>query len=57
MSNALESEHGKSLFNNDVRHNEFIFKKIEGNGETVNSILIEDSKFLTNKLKLKKRIR
>lgn len=39
------------------RYNEFIFKKIEGNGETINSISIKDSKFLTNKLKLKKRIR
>jgi hypothetical protein len=48
---ALESEHGKSLNINDSRHNEFTFKEIEGNGETINSISIEDSKFLTNKLK------
>jgi hypothetical protein len=57
VSNALESEHEKSLLNNDVQHNEFIFKKIEGNGETINSISIEDSKFLTNKLKVKKKIK
>ena len=48
---ALESEHGKSLNINDSRHNEFTFKEIKGNGETINSISIEDSKFLTNKLK------
>ena len=57
VSKSLESEHGKSLFNNDVRHKEFIFKEIDGNGETINSISIEDSKFLTNKLKLQKRIK
>jgi len=47
----LESEHGKPLAINEDRHNEFIFKEIDGNGETINSLLIEDSKFLTNKLK------
>jgi len=54
---APESEHGKSLLNNAVRHNELIFKEIEGNGETTNSISIEDSKFSTNKLKPQKKIR
>ena len=54
---ALESEHGKSLNINDSRHNELTFKEIEGNGETINSISIEDSKFLTNKLKPQKRMR
>jgi hypothetical protein len=54
---ALESEHGKSLNINDSRHNELTFKEIEGNGETINSISIEDSKFLRNKLKQQKRMR
>jgi hypothetical protein len=47
----LESEHGKPLAINEDRHNELIFKEIDGNGETINSLSIEDSKFLTNKLK------
>jgi len=55
VSKALKSEHQKSLFNNDVRRNEFIFKEIEGNDETINSISIEDSNFLTNKLKLQNK--
>ena len=53
----LESEHGKSLNINENRHSELTFKEIEGNGETINSISIEDSKFLTNKLKPQKRMR
>jgi hypothetical protein len=48
--NKLESEHGNSLVVNEDRHNKLIFKKIDENGETINSLLIEDSKFLTNKL-------
>jgi hypothetical protein len=51
ISKKLGSEHGKSLAINEDRHNELIFKEIDGNGETINSISIEDSKFLTNKLK------
>jgi hypothetical protein len=54
---ALESEHGKFLNINESRHNELTFKEIEGNGETINSISIEDAKFLTNKLKPQKRMR
>ena len=54
---ALESEHGKFLSINESRHNELTFKEIEGNGETINSISIEDAKFLTNKLKPQKRMR
>jgi hypothetical protein len=50
----LESEHGKSLAINEDRHNELIFKEIDGKGETINSLSIEDSKFLTNKLVVKK---
>ena len=32
-----------------------MFKEIDENGETINSILVEDSKFLTNKLKSQKK--
>ena len=46
----LESEHGKALDINEDRHNKLIFKKIDGNDETINSLSIEDSKFLTDKL-------
>jgi len=44
----LENEHGISLAVHDDRHKQLIFKKIDGNGETINSLSIEDSKFLTN---------
>jgi len=47
--NKLESEHGEPLTNNEGRHNELIFKEINGNGETINSFSIEDSKFFKNK--------
>ena len=57
MFKALESEHGKSSNINEGRHNELTFKEIEENGETINSISIEDSKFFTNKLKPQKRMR
>ena len=50
----LESEHGKSLANNEDRHNELIFKEIDGKGETINSFSIEDSKFLAKILVVKK---
>jgi len=46
----LESEHGKPLAISEGCHNELIFKEIDGNSETINSLSIEDSKFLTNKL-------
>ncbi len=46
----LESEHGQPLAINEDRHNKLIFKEIDGNDETINSLSIEDSKFLTNKL-------
>jgi hypothetical protein len=45
-----ESEHEKLLGINENHHNLLIFKKIDGNVETFNSLSIEDSKFLTNKL-------
>ena len=47
----LEREHGKPLAINEGSHDELIFKEIDGNGETINSLSIEDSKFLMNKLK------
>lgn len=46
----LEKEHGKPLTVNEDCHNELIFKEINGNSETINSLSIKDSKFLTNKL-------
>jgi len=48
---TLESKHGKPLAINEDCHNELIFKEIDGNGETINALSIEDSRFLTNKLK------
>ena len=47
----VESEHGKPLTNNEGRHNKLIFKEINKNGETINSFSLEDSKYLTSKLK------
>jgi hypothetical protein len=46
----LESEHEKPLAINKDRHNELIYIEIDGNSGTINSLSIEDSKFLTNKL-------
>jgi hypothetical protein len=46
----LESEHGQPLALNEDRHNKLIFKEIDGNGETINSLSIENSKFLKDKL-------
>ena len=50
----LESEHGNPLVINDDRHNKLIFKEIDGNGETINWLSIEGSKFLTDTLVVKK---
>jgi len=50
----LEWKHGNPVTINDDRHNKLIFKEIDENGETINSLSIENSKFLTNKLKIKK---
>jgi hypothetical protein len=50
----LESEHKKPLVINEDRHNKLIFKEIDGNGETINSLSIEGSKFLTDTLVVKK---
>jgi len=51
---SLESKHGNPLSINEDSHNKIIFKEIDENGETINSLSIENSKFLTNKLKIKK---
>jgi len=47
----LESEYGGNLAISGDNTNGLIFKEIDENGETINSLSIEDSKFLTNKLK------
>ncbi len=46
----LENEYGSNLTVIGENPNELIFKEIDENGETINSLSIEDSKFLTNKL-------
>ena len=53
VSIKLESEHKKPSAINEDRHNKLIFKKINGNDETINSLSIEDSKFLKNNLVVK----
>ena len=50
----LENKHEKPLVLNEDRHNKLIFKEIDENGETINSLSIEDSKFLKNNLVVKK---
>ena len=47
----LENEYGGNLTISGDNPNELIFKEINENGETINSLSIEDSIFLTNKLK------
>jgi len=47
----LEDECGKNLAITGDNPNGLIFKEIDENGETINSLSIEDSYFLTNKLK------
>ena len=47
----LESEYGAPLAVSGDNPGGLIFKEIDENGETVNSLSIEDSSFLTNKLK------
>jgi len=50
----LRSEHEKPLAINEDRHNKLIFKEIDENSETINSLSIKDSRFLSNKLVVKK---
>ena len=47
---SLETKHGNPLAINEAPYNKVIFKEIDENGETINSLSIENSKFLTNKL-------
>ena len=47
----LENEYGAPLAVSGDNPNRLIFKEIDENGETMNSLSIEDSSFLTNKLK------
>lgn len=51
---SLETKNGNPLAINEDPYNKLIFKEIDENGETINSLSIENSKFLTNKLKIKK---
>jgi len=46
----LENEYGGHLAITGNNPNGLIFKEIDENGETINSLSIEDSNFLTNKL-------
>ncbi len=46
----LEAEYGASLAITKKDSNELIFKVIDEDGETINSLSIEDSKFLRHKL-------
>lgn len=46
----LENEYGGHLTITGDNPNGLIFKEIDENGETLNSLSIEDSNFLTNKL-------
>ena len=50
----LRSEHENPLVINEDRHNKLIFKEIDENGETINSLSIKNSRFLSNKLVVKK---
>jgi len=50
----LENKHEKSLVINDDRHNKLIFKEIDENGETINSLSIKNSRFFSNKFVVKK---
>ena len=47
----LENEFGRNLAVNAEKPGEIIFKEINENGETINSLSIEDSEFLSYKLK------
>jgi hypothetical protein len=47
----LESEHDTPATIHEDRRNKIIYKEIDGNAETINSLSIEDLKFLRNKLR------
>ncbi len=48
----LESEHAKPATIHENRRDKLIFKEIDGNTETINSLSIEKSKFLRHKLRV-----
>jgi hypothetical protein len=48
----FESEHENPSPIHEDRLSKLIFKEIDGNAETINSLSIEDSKFLVNKLRI-----
>jgi len=47
----LENEHGKPASIHKDRRSKLIFKEIDGNAETINSLSFEDSTFITHKLR------
>ena len=47
----LENEYGKPLAVTKEDHSELLFKEIDENGETIHSLSIDDSRFLSHKLK------
>jgi len=47
----LEDEYGSHLSITKGISNEILFKEIDENGETIHSLSLEDSKFLSHKLK------
>jgi hypothetical protein len=51
----VEIDPVKPVSNGKDRYDKLIFKEIDKNDETINSISIEDSKFLRNKLKSQKK--
>lgn len=48
----LENEHGKPASSHKNLRSGLIFKEIDGNAETVSSLSLEDSKFLTQKMSI-----
>jgi hypothetical protein len=48
----LENEQGNPASFPKDRPGKIIFKEIDGNAETINSLSLEDSKFLTHKLSI-----
>jgi len=50
----LENKREKPLVINEDRLNKLIFKEIDENGETINSLSIKNSRFFSNKFVVKK---
>jgi len=49
-----ECKHGNPLAIDKDRQDKLLFKEIDENGETINSLSIKNSRFLSNKLVVKK---